>query len=195
MGTYEFLVVAHGLDPDAGDFEDRLIEAGCDDATIAFQRGLILLDFSRAAPSFGEALWSAVRDVQESGATARRIEPDDLVSLADIARRAEMTRAAISNYFAGLRGEGFPVPIAKVATENPLWSWFEVAAWLHGRDRLSHEAMAQARLIAVMNERLGSDETIGHPPEVEPDDCIKLVGVRMCKRKLRRSGHFDGLGA
>jgi hypothetical protein len=165
MSTYEFLVIASGLDHEAGDFEDRLIAAGCDDGTIAFQKGLILIDFDREANSFESALKSAVSDVQASGATVQRIEPDDLVSLADIARRAETSRAAVSHYFAGTRGEGFPVPVAKIGSDNPLWSWAEVSAWLHGRDRLSSEAMEQAKVISEMNEAIkagvlttGSDE-------------------------------------
>jgi predicted DNA-binding transcriptional regulator AlpA len=166
MSTYEFLVVASGLDHEAGDFEDRLVVAGCNDATIAFQKGLILVDFDREARSFAEALWSAVGDVQKSGATVRRIEPDDLVSLADIARRAEMSRAAVSNYFAGTRGEGFPVPVAKIGSDNPLWRWSEVSTWLHKRNRLSIEAMEQAQLIAEINDRLRSGAPIGSPDDL-----------------------------
>ncbi|MCK1652983.1 hypothetical protein IVA88_16295 [Bradyrhizobium sp. 149] len=112
---------------------------------------------------WADALWSAVGDVQNSGATVRRVEPDELVTLADIARRAEMSRAAISNYFAGTRGEGFPVPVAKIGSDNPLWRWSEVSAWLHDRDRISFDVMDQARLIAQMNERLRSGAPIGSP--------------------------------
>ena len=172
MNTYEFLVVASGLDHEAADFEDRLFDAGCDDATITFQKGLILADFDRTEEDFASALWSAVRNMQNTGATVRRVEPDDLVSLADIARRSEMTRAAISNYFAGTRGDGFPVPVAKVGTENPLWSWSEVAGWLHARGRLSKEAAGQAFLIAVMNDLLGRGMPIGLPPKEDRNNPV-----------------------
>jgi predicted DNA-binding transcriptional regulator AlpA len=166
MSSHEFLVIASGLDHEAGDFEDSLYDAGCDDATIAFQKGLILLEFVREAGNFAEALQSAVRNVQASGATVRRIEPDDLVSLADIARRAEMSRAAVSNYFAGTRGEGFPVPVAKIGSDNPLWRWSEVSAWLCARDRLSVEAKEQAQIIAEMNEKIRSGAPIGNPNDL-----------------------------
>ena len=66
--THKFTLVASGLDPEANDFEDRFFEAGCDDATISIQKGVILLEFARAAPSFAKALISAIADVQRAGA-------------------------------------------------------------------------------------------------------------------------------
>lgn len=56
METHEFTVVATGLDPAAPDFEARFLEAGCDDATVSFQKGRILVDFSRVAVSLEAAV-------------------------------------------------------------------------------------------------------------------------------------------
>ena len=39
MKKYEFSIIASGLDPEAEDFEKRFYDAGCDDATISFQKG------------------------------------------------------------------------------------------------------------------------------------------------------------
>jgi hypothetical protein len=75
MGTHEFIIVASGFDPAAKDFEDRLHEAGCDDATISFQKGVALLDFARQAPTFAKALMSALKEVQKAGAKIERVEP------------------------------------------------------------------------------------------------------------------------
>jgi len=114
MRVYEFSIVASGMDPNADDFESRFYDAGCDDATVSFQRGRIVLDFARVASSADEAISSAVEDVRASGATVDRIEPDPLVSLSEIAARAGLTRAAVSQYARGQRGAGFPAPVAKV---------------------------------------------------------------------------------
>src|SRR5437763_4127758 len=103
MKTFEFTIVAEGLDPAADDFEDRFFDAGCADATVAFQKGAIVLEFAREAPTFLKAVTSAVADVQQAGATVKRIEPDPLVTLSEAARRAELTRAAISLYAKGAR--------------------------------------------------------------------------------------------
>ena len=72
MATYEFSVVASGLDPQADDFERRFYEGRCDDATVSFQNGQIILDFEREANSITEAIVTAVRDVIEAGAMVGR---------------------------------------------------------------------------------------------------------------------------
>jgi hypothetical protein len=69
MKTYEFTIIAFGLDSTAPDFEDRFFEAGCDDATLAFVKGRIVVEFQREAQNFSHALASAIRDVVRAGAT------------------------------------------------------------------------------------------------------------------------------
>jgi len=151
MKTHSFAIIATGLDPEAEDFADRFFEAGCDDATISFQKGAIVLEFDREARTFFHAMTSAIRDATNAGAKVRHVEPDHLVSLADIASRAEMTRSAASNYAKGARGQGFPTPCARVTTENPLWDWVEVARWLHRRGRLPIEEILRARAVRRAN--------------------------------------------
>ena len=152
MKTFEFTIIAEGLNPDADDFEDRFFEAGCDDATIAFQKGAIVLEFAREAPTFLKAVTSAIGHVQQAGVTVKRIEPDPLVSLSEIARRADLTRAAISLYAKGARAQGFPAPVARVTSENPLWDWYEVARWMRSHERrLSADAVLRARILRQMN--------------------------------------------
>jgi hypothetical protein len=143
METYEFTIIASGIDPEAENFEDAFIEAGCDDATIALQRGVLILDFAREERSFGHAVYSAVRDAIKAGAKIERIEPDPLVSLSEIAKRTGLTRAAITQYALGHRGEGFPTPVARVMTESPLWDWVQVAQWM----RHSHKANIDADVV------------------------------------------------
>ena len=63
-------------------------------------------------------------DEEHFGARVERIEPDHLVSMADIARRAGLTRAAISLYAKGMRAQEFPAPVARVTSEIPLWDWW-----------------------------------------------------------------------
>ena len=158
MRSYEFTIIASGLDPEAKDFEAAFFAAGCDDATIAFQRGAIVLDFARAAKSFGAALTTAVRDVERAGARVERIEPDPLVSLSEIAERAGLSRAAISHYALGHRGEGFPAPVVRVTTESPLWDWAEVARWMcrMGKAKVNDADVERARLLKLCNESLAA---------------------------------------
>lgn len=160
MTMFEFTVIASGLDPQADDFEQRFYEAGCDDATVSFQNGHTLLDFSRDAQSITEAIVTAVADASAAGAEVERVEPDPLVSLSDMATRSGMTRSAMTNYYKGHRQEGFPAPRARVTTTSPLWDWAEVAEWLYRHNRISREEAFRAGVVSAANDLLecGADE-------------------------------------
>ena len=83
-------------DHEGDHFEDRFFEAGRDDATIAVARGAIIIQFAREAGKLSVAIDAAVADVKKAGATVERVEPDYLVSLSEIAERANLTKAAVS---------------------------------------------------------------------------------------------------
>jgi hypothetical protein len=154
MKTYEFSIIASGLDPEANDFEARFFDAGCDDATVSFQKGLIILDFAREAESFEQALESAVRNVEAAGARVDRIEPDTLVNLTDIAKRVNLTRASIHHYATGQRAEGFPAPAVRVTSDAALYDWAEVSEWFFSRGVVDEEVCVEARLVREMNAEL-----------------------------------------
>ena len=83
MKTFEFTIIASGLDPQADDFLPRFYDGGCDDATVSFQKGRIIVDFAREAESFQAAVASALADVASTGATIERAQPEPLLSLND----------------------------------------------------------------------------------------------------------------
>ncbi|WP_018701267.1 helix-turn-helix transcriptional regulator [Amorphus coralli] len=153
MKAHRFIIVASGLDHASDALEDRLYEAGCDDATVSVVRGRILLDFDREAKNLVHAIASAVADVERAGARIERIEPDALVTASDIAERAGISRQAVSLFARGERGQGFPAAVAKVSSEAPLWDWSEVAAWLHRRGQVTTGTVVEANLLDWANER------------------------------------------
>ena len=158
METYEFTIIAAGVDPHADDFEARFYDAGCDDALVSFQKGHVLVDFAREAETIEDAITSAVENVRQAGARVERVEPDPLVSLSDMASRADMTRSAMTNYFKGDRGVGFPAPKARVTTNSPLWDWSDVSLWLFHNERLSKEAAISATVVSVANDLIECGE-------------------------------------
>jgi hypothetical protein len=162
MKRFPFTIIASGLDPEAEDFVDRFFNAGCDDATISFQKGVIVLEFEREARNFAHALVSAMHDVQRAGARVKHVEPDYLVSSADIARRAELSRAATSLFAKGERGHDFPAPVARVTTENPLWDWVQVARWMFRRRTISRAVLVEAKLVQEANLALKAPEGFEH---------------------------------
>src|SRR4051794_15858386 len=156
MKTFEFSIVASGLDPEAEGFADRFFNAGADDATLSFQKGHVILDFGREAESIDAAIVSAVKCVTAAGAKVNRVEPDPLVSLSDIATRTGMTRAAMTQYSKGQRGKGFPSPVARVTSDSPLWDWATVAKWLFHHDKLSRDEAIEAAAVRAANAAIGS---------------------------------------
>lgn len=151
MKIHEFTIIASGLDPEAEDFADRFFEAGCDDATVSFQKGAIIVEFYREAVSFSKAVTSAYEAILRAGANVERIEPDYLVSLSEISERSGKTRQAISLYAKGERDRGFPAPVARVTSNHPLWDWEEVAGWFVEREALPREELVRARIVKEAN--------------------------------------------
>ena len=160
MKNHEFAIIASAFDPE-GNYEDALFEAGCDDATISLQKGVLIIEFDREAVSFSRAVASACSDVEKAGLTIERIEPDHLVNLTEIADRAKMSRQAISLYAKGDRGEGFPSPAAKVTSKHPLWDWQEVADWLYNKNLIGIDEVVQARVVKEANIHIAS-KSVAH---------------------------------
>ena len=88
------------------------------------------------------------------------MEPDPLVSLSDIAARTGLSRAAISNYWKGIRQDSFPAPAIRITSDSPLWNWSEVADWLHKHHKLSRSEAIEAVVVARANEAIaaGADD-------------------------------------
>jgi transcriptional regulator with XRE-family HTH domain len=158
MNKYEFSIIASGLDPKAEHFEILFFNAGCEDATISFQKGHIIVDFAREAESIDGAISSAVECVKKAGAQVDRIEPDPLVSLSDIAARAGLTRAAITQYARGQRGENFPSPVARITSDTSLYDWAAVATWLFQHEKLSRDKAIEAEAVKAVNEAIKCHE-------------------------------------
>jgi hypothetical protein len=148
MHEYIFTLIIDG-EPDF----DALYEAGCDDATFGEVDGAGYAEFAREAPSLSDAVLSAVRGVESvEGLRVLRVEPDDLVTASEIAKRLGRTRESVRLLIAGRRGAGdFPIPASRLHTRNRLWRWSDVAAWAK---RLTPEQEHEARLLATINAAL-----------------------------------------
>jgi predicted DNA-binding transcriptional regulator AlpA len=158
MKKHEFSIIATGLDPHADDFETRFFNAGCDDATVSFQKGHIIVDFTREAESLENAIASAIANVEKAGASVELVEPYPLVSLADMAARSGMSRQAMTNYVKGDRGKDFPPPVGKVTSESSLWDWATVARWMYENKKLDKQTAVDAEIIRYANEIIEEGE-------------------------------------
>ena len=161
MKSYDFTLVFDYLPAELTDDDlDAFYEAGGGDALFGQSAGVFDADFSREAADILEALVSAIDVIETAGvgAVVLRVEPDDLVSLGDIAERTGRTNESIRLLVNGQRGPGdFPLPATRVGTgRSRLWRWAEVVAWFHDYepDRWDEETTRYWSVIATVNDFL-----------------------------------------
>ena len=130
MSEHQFTLVISG-ELEGADTIDALFEAGCDDATFGTVDHVGYGDFVRASPSLGAAVRSAIEQVESvQGLRVMRVEPDDLVTMNEIAERMGRSRESVRLLIKGARGPGgFPAPVSHLKARSRLWRWSEVAAW------------------------------------------------------------------
>ncbi len=147
----EFVLIIDGPIVD-DDVIEMLFEAGCGDATFGISNEVGSGSFHRTAPSLAHAIDSAIEAV-ESIPSLRviRVESEDLLTMAEIARRLGRTRESVRLLVEGKRGKGgFPRPYSGSGRWR-LWRWSDVAAWV---GNLPSEEVERARLIAAVNAAL-----------------------------------------
>lgn len=157
MTKYEFTLILEGLDFGSDEAFDALFEAGCDDGTFGESDGVQYADFHRTARSLAEAIGSAKRAVESAvpGLRVVRVEPEDLVTASDIARRTGRTRESIRLLVAGERGPGgFPSPVTHARARNRMWRWLDVAGWFEQALGEQVDTTGEADFIAAFNSAL-----------------------------------------
>jgi predicted DNA-binding transcriptional regulator AlpA len=92
--------------------------------------------------------------VESVGLSVRLVEPDDLVTMADIAHRLGKSREYIRLLANGRKGRGlFPKPISHVSGRSKLWHWSDVAAWAGLADQVAEHARSIAAINAALELR------------------------------------------
>lgn len=147
--NFNFTLVISGAHEDTCGLDDAIFEAGCDDAILYFKNGVTYLEFDREATSLKNAIVSAIHQVGSTpfGLTIVRVEPDDLVSASEIARRTAKSREAIRKLIdLHTKLHDFPAPILVLNDRNTLWSWAKVANWLLSKNKLSDYSIIEDAL-------------------------------------------------
>lgn len=73
LKTFHFVVRLVGAGKLTRRLQDRVYEAGCDDAALIERNGQIILDFDRRAKSMPEAVESAISDLQRAGLRVSKV--------------------------------------------------------------------------------------------------------------------------
>ena len=155
---------------------DALFEAGCDDALFGEVDGTHYVEFTREAPTLSAALASAIADVRSvADLRVLRVEPDDMVTLSEIAERLGRTRESVRLLAAGDRGTGdFPTPISHARERNRLWRWTAVLAWASAHGQAEDADIEGARVVAAVNAAL---ELNARLPELAEGDRATVATI------------------
>ena len=163
---HSFTIFFSGTDVLDDEQFDALYEAGCDDVLFGVRDGAQYGAFDREADSFSEALASAIQDVTSAVPSLQvvRIEPDELVTMAAIAKRSGLSREYIRLLSTNQRGPGgFPAPVTYADHKTRLWHWPDIAHWLTEHERAKVEVDAHAAdLVAAMNAAFDLREHASH---------------------------------
>lgn len=156
--TYHFTLILQGIHEPSEEIENTLFEANCDDALLYFRDQIGYLEFDRASDNIENAIISAINDVESTGIVTKiaRVEPSDLVTSAEIARRLNRSRESIRLLIKGARGSGdFPTPVAGVTSKTLIWSWADVSKWFYINKKLDDPfILKQAQVLREVNEAL-----------------------------------------
>ena len=180
MKNHEFTLVIETPVGLTSQLEDGLFEAGCDDALLSFRGGIAYLDFDRQSENLETAVLSAIGQVEKSelNLTVKRVEPSDLVTSAEIARRLNRSRQSIQQLVSGIRGDAdFPLPVAGVTAKTMLWSWQEVSRWFVEKGKLTEKAVYEyAVVLKQINDSL----------EMRENE-LQLKSINRLTKQLRKS--------
>jgi hypothetical protein len=74
LKTHSFRLTLAGVTGITDAMSDALYGGGCDDAGVGSCDGVVTVDFDREADSLGDAIGSAVKDVEHAGFTVARVD-------------------------------------------------------------------------------------------------------------------------
>ena len=127
MNTYEVTVVVDGFDMES-EFQNANIECLSYD-TVASRTGSVTrIDADIDAPTAVDAVMQLIADLRSINVTVVRIDPV-LVSVPEIADRADISRETARLWATGKRRTGFPRQYTVVGVTG-LWFWADVHAWM-----------------------------------------------------------------
>lgn len=180
MDSYNFILFFDGADVTDDEVVGAFFQGRCDDATFGLREGAPYAEFDREAPSFAEAVISAIRDVERAveGTRVTRVEPDDLVTASVIAERTGRSRESVRLLVAGERGPGdFPTAAAWVNPRTRVWHWGAVSEWFERRLGESTILGGAPQFTAALNGTLQARNQIVLLSEIVERDGAQTLAV------------------
>lgn len=136
MNTYHFTIVVRDAVFDDG-LEDRLFDVGLDDALLCTLDDTVYLEFDRQSTDAKTAIRTAFDNLHQAGFYDLILQEKGVSSLAEMAKRLNVSRTTLTNYANNKRGAGnFPKPVYGILSGSALYAWTEVASWLYKQGKL-----------------------------------------------------------
>lgn len=126
MEMYAISVVVTGFDMDS-EFQNAGLECLSYDAIVSQTGGLTIIDADVTASSEVDAIVQLTTDLRSINVAVVRLDPM-LVSVSDIAERANVSRETARLWATGQRRANFPDPVTIVGS-SLFWVWSDVAEW------------------------------------------------------------------
>lgn len=151
--------------------------------------GMFDADFEREAGSLPAAVVAAMHDLASvlPEAEPLRVENENLVTIAAIARRLGRSHESVRLYARNKRGPGnFPAPVGKIDDKTAVWDWGDIAQWWEQGHREPVEGTGDTAFLTLINDALemrravarladGQDEELAAVAELLPSQVKRAV--------------------
>jgi hypothetical protein len=121
------------------------------------EHGLFEAEFERESRSLPAAAVSAMHDLSSVLPEAEliRIENDNLVTIAAIARRLGRSHESVRLYSKNKRGPGnFPAPVGRIDDKTAIWDWGDIAQWWEQAHGEPVQGTADSAFLTMINDAL-----------------------------------------
>jgi hypothetical protein len=153
------------------------------------QYGMFDADFERESESLPAAVVSALHDLLSVLPEAEpiRVENDNLVTIAAIARRLGRSHESVRLYSRNKRGPGnFPAPLGKIDDKTAVWDWGDIAEWWEQARGEPVEGTADSAFLTIINCALemrraavrlagGQEEELAAVADLFPSEVKRVV--------------------
>lgn len=155
---------------------NRLYAAGADDGIPESGPQGHSVGFGRQAPTFQDAVLSAIGEVESAQFEVLWVEPDEVVAAAD-AERAPRSRRSVSSLVSGERGhEGWPAPVTD-EVHGPLWRSRDIPGWSESLGGSQTVDRGAAAFLTAVNEVLAARRALQQVDrKTRQRLCRQLVG-------------------
>ncbi len=178
MPEWTFSLVLDGINVDDDDIYEAIYEATDSDVSPGLVDGVTIAEVTRRSPSFKKAVLSVIAELQEAlpGLQVLEIEPEDMVSLDEIASRLGRTHESVRLLSQGGRGPGgFPTPAAQIGRSG-LWHWSEVSSWLESHAyEIKHAHHVEPDVVKSLNAALALRSQLSSLPASDREELLNLA--------------------